>query len=164
MIIFAIATLALLFALAALRAPIFVWTAALGVVGRGRVGAGCGPGSEPDADGFHHVTLTTAREDELGESLLRTLLAKDLRVRALSRTHPTLEDVFLAATRRSWDAVAPMPGVRRQETGDRGRGTGDRGQETGSQKQETEVRKAQSEVEGSVEGRSPGSAPEERKS
>jgi ABC-2 type transport system ATP-binding protein len=64
--------------------------------------------SEPDTNGFRQITLTTNRDDELGESLLRTLLAKDLRVRSLSRSHPTLEDVFLAATRRSWDAVAPV--------------------------------------------------------
>jgi len=35
-----------------------------------------------------------------------------LRVRALSREHPTLEDVFLAATRRSWDAVAEDPSTK----------------------------------------------------
>jgi ABC-2 type transport system ATP-binding protein len=64
--------------------------------------------SEPDANGFSHLTLTTARDDELGETLIRTLLARDLRVRALTRSNPTLEDVFLAATRRSWDAVAPV--------------------------------------------------------
>src|SRR5687767_4493903 len=64
--------------------------------------------SEPSADGFCKLTLTTEREDELGESLLRTFHAKDLRVRALNRAYPTLEDVFLAATRRSWDAVAPV--------------------------------------------------------
>ena len=86
--------------------------------------------SDPDGDGFRRITLTTSREDELGEALLRTLLAKDLRVRALSRTHPTLEDVFLAATRRSWDAVAPVTGDRGQGTGDRGLGTGDMGRET----------------------------------
>jgi ABC-2 type transport system ATP-binding protein len=65
--------------------------------------------SEPDPEGFRRITVTTHREDELGEALLRTLLAKEHRVRALSRTHPTLEDVFLAATRRSWDAVAAKP-------------------------------------------------------
>ncbi|HOG93701.1 MAG TPA: hypothetical protein PLE80_09030, partial [Opitutaceae bacterium] len=34
-----------------------------------------------------------------------------LRLRAISRAHSTLEDVFLAATRRSWDVVddAPAP-------------------------------------------------------
>jgi ABC-2 type transport system ATP-binding protein len=87
--------------------------------------------SEPDGEGFCRVTLTTNRDDELGEALLRTLLAKDLRVRALSRTHPTLEDVFLAATRRSWDAVAAMPGNGRQEMGDSQRGPGDGGREKG---------------------------------
>lgn len=61
--------------------------------------------TEPAADGFRRVTLTTHREDELGEALLRALVRRDVRVRALSRTHPTLEDVFLAATKRSWDAV-----------------------------------------------------------
>jgi ABC-2 type transport system ATP-binding protein len=60
---------------------------------------------EPDAEGFRRLTLTTNREDELGESLLRALVRQGVRVRSLSRTHPTLEDVFLAATKRSWDAV-----------------------------------------------------------
>jgi ABC-2 type transport system ATP-binding protein len=64
-------------------------------------------GAEQDADaaGFRRATLTTECADELGERLLRALLEQGLRVRALSRAHPTLEDVFLAATRRSWDAV-----------------------------------------------------------
>ena len=79
--------------------------------------------TDPDAEGFRRITVTTSREDELGETLLRALLAKDLRVRALSRAHPTLEDVFLAATRRSWDAVSPAASL--QETGDRRQGTGD---------------------------------------
>jgi ABC-2 type transport system ATP-binding protein len=60
---------------------------------------------EPDAAGFRLATLTTAAEEDLGEPLLRALLAAGVRVRALSRSHPTLEDVFLAATRRSWDVV-----------------------------------------------------------
>ncbi len=64
---------------------------------------------EPDPAGFRRLTLTTERAEELGEPLLRTLLAQNLRVRSLSRTHSTLEDVFLAATRRSWDAVAAPP-------------------------------------------------------
>jgi ABC-2 type transport system ATP-binding protein len=62
---------------------------------------------EPDAEGFRTVVVTTNRDDDLGEGLLRALLRRDVRVRALSRAHPTLEDVFLAATKRSWDAVAP---------------------------------------------------------
>ena len=63
---------------------------------------------EPDPDGFFQVKLTSERTEDLGESLLQALLAQRLRVRALSREHSTLEDVFLAATRRSWDVVAPV--------------------------------------------------------
>ncbi|MEO7412875.1 MAG: ABC transporter ATP-binding protein [Opitutaceae bacterium] len=67
--------------------------------------------AEPVADGFRAVTLTTKRDDELGEALVKALLAQNYRVRALNRVQPTLEDVFLAATRRSWDAIAaPKPG------------------------------------------------------
>lgn len=62
---------------------------------------------EPDANGFRAVTVTAEGENELGEELLRALLAQGFRVRSLSRAHPTLEDVFLAATRRSWDVVTP---------------------------------------------------------
>jgi ABC-2 type transport system ATP-binding protein len=59
----------------------------------------------PDAEGFHVLTLTTTRDEELGEALLQALAAGSYRVRALNRAHPTLEDVFLAATKRSWDIV-----------------------------------------------------------
>jgi ABC-2 type transport system ATP-binding protein len=61
--------------------------------------------SEPDEDGFRTVALTIEREDELGEPILQALMAKHLRVRSFSRARPTLEDVFLAATRRSWDVI-----------------------------------------------------------
>ena len=61
---------------------------------------------EPEVDGFRTITLSTGRDDDLGEALLRTLLAQNIRVRALNRMQPTLEQVFLAATRRSWDVVA----------------------------------------------------------
>ncbi len=63
--------------------------------------------SEPDATGFSTVTLSAERDEEFGEQLLGALVAQNFRVRALSRAHPTLEDVFLAATRRSWDAKQP---------------------------------------------------------
>lgn len=59
--------------------------------------------SEPDAEDFRTYTLTTERDDDLGEKILRALDTPDFRLRALSRAHPTLENVFLAATRRSWD-------------------------------------------------------------
>ena len=74
----------------------------------------------PDDGGFHEVTLVTTRDDELGENLLQTLLARAYRVRSINRAHPSLEDVFLAATKRSWDIVdAPRAAKARR----RGRGT-----------------------------------------
>ncbi len=63
--------------------------------------ADCGP------DGFCAVTLQTESDADLGERLLTLLPARGYRVRALVRTQPSLEDVFLAATRRSWDARLP---------------------------------------------------------
>jgi ABC-2 type transport system ATP-binding protein len=75
---------------------------------------------EPRADGFRVLTLTTARDDELGELLLQALHERNFRVRTLSRRQPSLEDVFLAATRRSWDTVAPLArGEGRKEQGAR---------------------------------------------
>lgn len=65
---------------------------------------------EAGADGFRRLRLKTESEADLGEALLRALLNRPLRVRALARAHPTLEDVFLAATRRSWDVVSPGGG------------------------------------------------------
>ncbi len=62
-----------------------------------------GEAGEPDETGFRPLALTAGHDAELGEPLLRALTGGGLRVRALSRAHPTLEDVFLAATRRSWD-------------------------------------------------------------
>jgi len=64
---------------------------------------------EPDALGFRRITLTTLNDDDAGEAILRAFLSEGLRVRSLSRARPTLEDVFLAATRRSWDAVVEEP-------------------------------------------------------
>ncbi|HWA84981.1 MAG TPA: ABC transporter ATP-binding protein [Opitutus sp.] len=58
--------------------------------------------ANPDREGFRRLTLTTERDDDLGEPLLRALIPS-YRLRSISRTHSTLEDVFLAATRRSWD-------------------------------------------------------------
>ncbi len=66
---------------------------------------------EPDAAGFRKLTLTSAREDDLGEPLLRALSADPrFRIRSLGRTQASLEDVFLAATKRGWETVdAPEP-------------------------------------------------------
>ena len=56
-----------------------------------------------DSTGFHKLTLTTQSHEELGESLLRALSNGNFRLRSFSHARATLEDVFLAATRRSWD-------------------------------------------------------------
>ncbi len=58
-------------------------------------------------DGFSVATLMTEASDDLGEKLLQALPALGYRIRSLGRTQPSLEDVFLAATRRSWDARLP---------------------------------------------------------
>ena len=62
--------------------------------------------SSPDPAGFRTLRLVTDRDDSIGEALMRALLADSrFRLRGLTREHPTLEDVFLAATRRTWEIV-----------------------------------------------------------
>lgn len=61
----------------------------------------------PGPDGFRSATITTSEDSDVGERLLLALPGRGLRVRALQRVLPSLEDVFLAATRRSWDARLP---------------------------------------------------------
>ncbi|CAM2904020.1 ABC transporter ATP-binding protein [Rariglobus hedericola] len=65
---------------------------------------------EPDAAGFRKLTLTTDRADDIGEPLLHALATDSrFRVRSLGRSQPSLEDVFLAATKRGWETVdAPV--------------------------------------------------------
>jgi ABC-2 type transport system ATP-binding protein len=77
----------------------------------GAIDPGLSVASEGPADalGFRAIKLKTVNDEDVGEAILRACLSEGLRVRALSRAHPTLEDVFLAATRRSWDAVAGEP-------------------------------------------------------
>ncbi len=58
-------------------------------------------------DGFATLTLTAESKQDLGEALLRALTSTGFSLRSLSRHQPSLEDVFLAATRRSWDARLP---------------------------------------------------------
>jgi ABC-2 type transport system ATP-binding protein len=59
------------------------------------------------ADGFLAATLMTESGEDLGEKLLLGLPARGYRVRSLGHIQPSLEDVFLAATRRSWDVRLP---------------------------------------------------------
>ena len=59
-----------------------------------------------DPAGFAAYEVSCPDTEDLGEPLVRALAAApSLRLRACSRTEATLEHVFLAATRRSWDAT-----------------------------------------------------------
>lgn len=66
---------------------------------------------EPDPEGFREFNIEAPRDIVLAEPLLRTLSQDNtLRVRELARFLPSLEDVFMAATRRSWEeTTAPFP-------------------------------------------------------
>jgi ABC-2 type transport system ATP-binding protein len=65
----------------------------------------------PDAEGFTAFTIGTPAAEDVGEALLlRLSAAGDVRVRMLGRERPTLEEVFLAATRRSWDLTLEKSG------------------------------------------------------
>ncbi len=68
--------------------------------------------SSPDPVGFSVLRLVTDRDDSIGEPLMRALVSDSrFRLRGLTREHPTLEDVFLAATRRTWDIVGAPKGA-----------------------------------------------------
>jgi ABC-2 type transport system ATP-binding protein len=65
---------------------------------------------QPDAAGFATAIATTEAIDDLGEALVRRLATEpELRVRAIARLRPSLEEVFLAATRRSWEITLDEP-------------------------------------------------------
>jgi len=65
----------------------------------------------PDADGFTAFTIGTPATEDVGEALLSRLgSVGGARVRMLGRERPTLEEVFLAATRRSWDLTLEKSG------------------------------------------------------
>ena len=57
-------------------------------------------------DPFRLLVVATDLTGTHGEDLLAALSQiPDLRIRALAPIVPSLEDVFMAATRRSWDEV-----------------------------------------------------------
>ncbi|HRP05645.1 MAG TPA: ABC transporter ATP-binding protein [Opitutaceae bacterium] len=75
-------------------------------------GEGTGEASRAESpDGFRKVFLTTRQESDQGESIIRILAAQPgIRLRSFTHSHASLEDVFLAATKRSWDIVdSPLP-------------------------------------------------------
>ena len=63
----------------------------------------------PDGDGFYHVSVHTSAARDFGEQILALLTAApEIRIRSLTRRRATLEEVFLAATRRSWETTTPL--------------------------------------------------------
>ena len=67
-----------------------------------------------DAEGFRTLIIESEKGALEGEDILKALTpVSDLTVRSLSSAKPTLEDVFMAATRRSWDEInapaSPQP-------------------------------------------------------
>lgn len=63
----------------------------------------------PDPEGFRKITISSETSEDLSERLLRALAAnRRLRLRSFERHNPTLEDIFLAATRRSWEEETPL--------------------------------------------------------
>jgi ABC-2 type transport system ATP-binding protein len=57
-----------------------------------------------DEFGFHEVIYSTALQEDFGSGLIQVLAKVDgLHLRECFRKESDLEDVFLAATKRSWD-------------------------------------------------------------
>lgn len=79
-----------------------------------------GEGTKSPCGDFMRHTLRSNQVEDLSEALLTGLSrSSGLRIRAFHRLEPTLEDVFLAATRRSWEqeqeAFVERAGVGRTE-------------------------------------------------
>lgn len=62
--------------------------------------------SEPDSDGYYDYILKTDENSDLGQTLIREF-SKDSRygLREVFFKKPSLEEIFMAATRRSWERV-----------------------------------------------------------
>ena len=66
------------------------------------------PMGKPDEEGFLNITLATLRTEDLSERILERLHSQPgIRLRSFCRVEPSLEDIFLSATRRSWKEVLP---------------------------------------------------------
>ncbi|MGE9295354.1 MAG: ABC transporter ATP-binding protein [Puniceicoccales bacterium] len=70
--------------------------------------------SEIQDDGFWEHRLQAPTDLFLTEPILEALQGADARIREIARLQPNLEDIFMAATRRSWDeTAAPFTGQTR---------------------------------------------------
>ncbi len=66
------------------------------------------PMGKPDAEGFLNITISTSYSEDLSEQILERIQSQSgLRLRAFTRVDPSLEDIFLSATRRSWKEILP---------------------------------------------------------
>ena len=64
-----------------------------------------------DLEGFVEIKIKGTADQNQGESLLQHLTTTpNIRIRSLNMHKPTLEEVFLAATKRSWDTLLPEQG------------------------------------------------------
>jgi len=67
--------------------------------------------AEERDDGFWEHRLQAPSDLFLTEPILEALQQSNSRIREIARLQPNLEDIFMAATRRSWDeTVAPFKG------------------------------------------------------
>jgi ABC-2 type transport system ATP-binding protein len=67
------------------------------------------PVETADKDGFYKLMVHMKADRHHGEEILAALVAaQGVRLRALTCRRATLEEVFLAATRRSWETVTPL--------------------------------------------------------
>ena len=63
-----------------------------------------GQTSPKDADGFASYALKTRRRGAFGDALIKEFAKHpNMKLRELYLARPTLEDIFMAATRRSWE-------------------------------------------------------------
>ena len=59
---------------------------------------------EKDKEGFHDISVKTLDRSITGEQLLTAILKRDSwRVREITEVQASLEEIFLAATKRSWE-------------------------------------------------------------
>lgn len=59
-------------------------------------------------EGFEKIYLHSREDRDFGEELIRALTGESsFRLRSLHRKDPSLEEVFMAATKRSWEVVMP---------------------------------------------------------
>lgn len=71
--------------------------------------------SEQDAEaGYRLYFIETADNTEIAEFLIPKLTERNCPIREIARLEPNLEDIFMAATKRSWDQAQPQAKTRKK--------------------------------------------------